>query len=114
MNQQIKEYNEYIVGDVLGHIPQVNSRAMFGGYGLYFDGTIFGLITGPDELRFKVDDTNRKQYEDLGSTPFVYDGHKGKKVTVMQYYLVPEPVIEDREMVEEWLLQSVSISRNKK
>jgi DNA transformation protein len=114
MAQPIKDYTEYIVGDVLGHIPTISSRAMFGGYGLYYEGVIFGIITDVDELRFKVDDSNRKQYENMGSTPFVYTGHKDKKPSIMQYYLVPTEIQEDRERVEEWLLQSVEISKQKK
>jgi len=109
----MKDFSEYVVGDVLGHVDGVTARAMFGGYGLYLDGVIFGIITAADELRFKVDDTNRAQYESFGSTPFVYTGHSGKKPSIMQYYLVPEEVLENRELVEEWLLQSVAISKTK-
>jgi len=114
MDTKMKDYVDYVLGDVLGHVPGVTARAMFGGYGLYQDGVIFGIITDVDELRFKVDDSNRAQYEALGSTPFTYTGHKHKQPTVMQYYLVPEAVQEDRERVEEWLLQSVAISATRK
>lgn len=113
MKAAMEDYKEYVVGDVLGHLEDVTARAMFGGYGLYYKDVIFGIITDVDELRFKVDDTNRKQYEAMGSTPFEYHGHKGK-VTVMQQYLVPTEIQEDREKVEEWLLQSVEISRQSK
>lgn len=110
----MKDYLEYVLGDVLGHVEGVRSRAMFGGYGLYLDGDIFGIITDVDELRFKVDDSNRAQYEALGSAPFVYTGHTDKKPVTMNYYTVPEAVQEDRAHVEEWLLQSVAITRGAK
>ena len=114
MNSAMKDYVDVVLGDVLGHITDLSARAMFGGYGLYCHGVIFGIITDVDELRFKVDDSNRAQYEALGSTPFVYTGHKGGKPVTMQYYVVPEVVQEDRERVEEWLLQSVAISATRK
>lgn len=109
----MKSYYEYVLGDVLGHIDGITSRAMFGGYGLYLDGAIFGIITGDGELRFKVADANRAQYEQAGSSPFVYTGHKDKKPSVMQYWLVPEAVQEDRELVEEWVRQSAALSEKK-
>jgi len=109
----MKDYHEYVMGDVLGHVEGVASRPMFGGYGLYLNGAIFGIITDVDELRFKVDETNRAQYEALGSTPFEYTGRKDKKAVVMSYYLVPEEVQEDREKIESWTRQSAALSKRR-
>lgn len=106
----MKAYAEYVVHDVLGHLEGVTARPMFGGYGLYLNGQIFGIITEPDEVRFKVGERNREQYEALGSTPFVYTGHKNKKPVTMQYYLVPEEVQEDRERIARWVHQSAQLS----
>ena len=111
MDAAMEQYHAYVMGDVLGHIAGITSRKMFGGYGLYLDGAIFGIITDVDELRFKVDASNRAQYEALGSTPFVYTGHKNKKPVTMNYYLVPEKVQEDRERLEEWVRQSAALSK---
>jgi DNA transformation protein len=113
MDQAIKSFHEYVTGDVLGHIDGITSRAMFGGYGIYLDGTIFAIITGDGELRFKVDDSNRAQYEAISSTPFVYTGHKDKKPTIMSYYLIPEDMMEDRERIETWARQSAALSKKK-
>jgi DNA transformation protein and related proteins len=112
--KEMDGYCAYVLSDVLGHIDDITSKKMFGGYGLYYNGIIFGIITDVDELRFKVDDVTRSQYEERGSTPFVYTGHTGKKPSVMQYYLVPEEVQEDRELVEQWLLDAVAVSKRTK
>lgn len=111
MDQPIKDFHEFVVYDVLGHIEGITSKAMFGGYGLCLDGKIFGIITGVDELRFKVDDTNRAVYEQMGSTPFVYTGHKNKKPVVMNYYLVPETVMENREEIERLVVVSAALGK---
>jgi TfoX/Sxy family transcriptional regulator of competence genes len=50
MDNAMKQYCEYVVHDVLGHIKGITARAMFGGYGLYLDGAIFGIIADTDEL----------------------------------------------------------------
>jgi DNA transformation protein len=111
----IDTYCTYVLSDMLGHIDGITSKKMFGGYGLYYKGTIFGIITDVDELRFKVDDTTRPQYEERGSTPFVYTGHTSHTMpTVMQYYLVPDEVQEERELVEQWLLDAVAVSKRAK
>lgn len=111
MNKAITDFHDYVITDILGHIEGITSRKMFGGYGIYLDGNIFAIITDDAELRFKVDDSNRSQYEELGSTPFVYTGHKKRGPVTMNYYLVPEEIMEDREKIEAWAQQSASLSK---
>ena len=111
MQKPIDTFHEYVMGDVLGHIDGITSRKMFGGYGIYLDGVIFSIITDDGELRFKVDDSNMAQYEERGSTPFLYTGHKNKKPTTMPYWLLPEEIMEDREKIEEWVRDSARISQ---
>ncbi len=91
---------DYVVSDLLGHIPGISARAMFGGYGLYQDGVIFGIIAG-DELYFKVGESNKARYERMHSRPFVYTGH-GKPMS-MSYWLVNT---EDRELLREMVHES--------
>jgi len=70
---------------------------MFGGAGLYRQGIMFGLIAD-DKAYLRVDDSNRKSFEDAGSEPF----HPyGKKVT-MPYYEVPIEVLEDQRDFCAW------------
>ena len=106
---------EFIVGDVLCDTSNITARKMFGGYSLYLDGIIFGLITSDSELYFKVDDSNRHYYETMDSHPFVYSDWKDKrrKAVTMPYWLIPEEVIEDREKITELMELSVNIGRNK-
>jgi len=113
LQKPIDIFHEYVIHDVLGHIKGITSRKMFGGYGLYLDGAIFSIITDVDELRFKVDDSNREQYEAIGSTPFIYHGHKNRKPTIMNYYLIPKEIMEDRDTLHEWVEQSAALSRKK-
>ncbi|MDC1205298.1 TfoX/Sxy family protein, partial [Candidatus Pacebacteria bacterium] len=103
MHKPIDDFKDYIVEDVLGHIENVTSKRMFGGYSLYLDGDIFGMITSDTDLFFKVDDTNRDRYEAIGSYPFVYSGWKDpkRKPITMPYWHISEDIMEDREAVEE-------------
>ena len=114
MTKPIDDFHDYVIADVLGHIDGITSKKMFGGYSLYLDGAIFGLITGDDELRFKANDETKLKYEALGGQQFIYSGHKNRKPTGMPYWQVPEEVMEDRERIEEWARESASLSRKKK
>jgi len=113
MSKPIADFHDYVMADVLGHIENITSKRMFGGYGIYLDGVIFAIITSDSELYFKVGDENRAQFETLGSSQFIYKGHKNKKPTPMPYWIVPEEIMEDREKIEEWARQSAVLSKKK-
>ena len=69
--QKDSEFHDYILYDLLGDDPHITSQKMFGGYGLYQDGIIFGLIID-DTLYFKVGEENKAGYDEYGSKPFRY------------------------------------------
>lgn len=105
-------FHEFIMQDLLHRIPGISSRSMFGGYGIYKDGFIFGLIAD-DELYFKVDELNKAAYEKAGSEPFMYQRGSHPK-TAMPYWKVPADVMEDRELIAIWVDKSVAASRRSK
>ena len=91
------EFLRYIL-DQLRDLGVVTSRKMFGGAGLYLDGTIFALIAY-DTLYFKVDETNRPDYEEAGMEPFrPFD----ETSYVMSYYEVPIDVLEESDELVAW------------
>jgi len=77
----------------------VEGKRMFGGFGIFLDGRMFGLIAR-DELYFKVDDANRPAYEAAGSGPFTYE-RKGKPAS-LNYWRVPDVVYEDPSSLISW------------
>jgi DNA transformation protein len=95
----------------LSPICPVESRAMFGGYGLFADGVIFALIAH-NILYFKVDDGNRGDYIDSGMLPFSYMG-KHKPIQ-MSYYQIPETVWADLEILAVWVEKAIAAGRRTK
>jgi DNA transformation protein len=81
---------------------------MFGGVGLFQDGLMFGLIAD-DVLYFKVDDSNRGDYQKAGMGPF----RPRKKSPAISYYQVPIDVLEDRETLAQWAHRSFAVARQK-
>jgi len=72
---------------------------MFGGYGLYLDGIMLGLIAY-DTLYFKVDDGNRDDYIKAGTGPFTYEGKR--RPVQMSYYEIPEAILDDPAALAKW------------
>lgn len=106
-----RDFNDYIVNDVMKDIPGITSRSMFGGWGIYQNGIFFALISDC-ELYFKVDSANIEDYRKRGSHPFVYE-NKGRKME-MSYWLIPEEILEDRALLPEWIEKSIKAKSRKK
>ena len=96
--------------DQLGDLSGVHDRAMFGGVGLYANELFFGILAS-DVLYFKVDDSNRQDYESAGSRPF--KPYPGQTMT-MGYYAVPIEVVEDATTLVRWATRAVHVARTSK
>jgi DNA transformation protein len=101
-------YRDFVV-EQLGRVSPVTARSMFGGVGLYVRGLFFALIA-EDRLYFKVDDSNRPDFERLGREPFRPFGEE----KAMGYYEVPADVLEDCERLEEWMMKAIEVARRSK
>jgi DNA transformation protein len=80
---------------------------MFGGVGVYSDGFFFALMDD-DTLYLKVDDSNRTDFEARGLGPFRPFGEGGE---TMQYYPVPEDVLEVPEALRPWADKALDVAR---
>lgn len=88
-------------------VPTLRARNMFGGVGVYA-GDLFFALMDDDVLYFKVDDANRRRFEERGMGPFRPGGPTGE---VMQYYEVPADVLEDVETLTPWAQEAVEVAR---
>jgi DNA transformation protein and related proteins len=97
----MKTSNEFAVhaAELLSTVGHVVAQRMFGGHGLYCDGTMFALIAG-DALYLKVDEANRSEFERAGATPFAYET-RGRWI-VMSYFSAPDQALESRELAAPW------------
>src|SRR5262245_24862538 len=76
----------------------VTAGSMFGGVGLSYRGTFFGILAR-DTLYLKVGDSNRGDYERTGTKPFKpYQDRRG----TMKYYAVPVGVLESAPELARW------------
>ena len=97
----------------LDGVRLIVTKRMFGGVGIYSDGTFFAVIDN-DTLFFKVDETLARRYRDKGMPPFApIPGAKPPKGTP-GYYQVPPDVLEDRDALARWAKDSLAIAASSK
>jgi DNA transformation protein and related proteins len=89
---------EYLL-ELMQAIPAVTAKRMFGGYGLFRAGLMFGLVAD-DVLYLKVDEENRAEFEARGLEPFVY--LKDGKPMPMSYYQAPGEALDDPDAMTTW------------
>ncbi|WP_257450962.1 TfoX/Sxy family protein [Archangium lipolyticum] len=102
---RMDSYVEYTL-ELLEPLGPVQARNMFGGWGLYQGGRMFGLIA-EDRLYLKTDDTTRPAFESAGGEPFVYDAGKGRKPVTMSYWTPPPEASDDAHALLPWARRAV-------
>lgn len=88
----------------------IRERSMFGGVGIY-GGDLFFALIAEDTLYFKVDDTNRPDFESRGMGPFRPYGDSGE---IMQYYQVPDDLLENPDALGPWVEKAIAVARAKR
>ena len=98
-------YRSFVI-EQLEHFSSITAKNMFGGVGLYAEDYFFALIAD-DQLYFKVDDSNRPDFEVAGMEPFRPYGDE----RAMQYYEVPIAVLEDVDALRDWAAKAVEVAQ---
>lgn len=83
--------------DALEELGDVDARRMFGGHGIFRDGTMFAIVH-QGRVYLKVDDDSRPDFEARGSEPF----RPNVRQTLRTYYEVPADVLEDDAQLLAW------------
>jgi len=94
----MSEFVDYL-HEVFEQFGQIHARRMFGGYGIYHDGIMFGLVAD-DTLYLKADETTVVSFESRGLDQFGYQ--KGSKLVKLSYYQAPEEVLDNPEDAARW------------
>ena len=112
MPKKDQSFHDYVMSDLFADMPDVRSRAMFGGWGIYKNALMFAIIVD-GELYFKVDGRNRAQFEEAGSHPFVFHKPSGGAIT-MSYWLAPEAAFDNSQLLLETVESAVAAALRSK
>jgi len=73
---------------------------MFGGFGLYRDGIIFGILRRDGDIYLKSDEETAEQFRAAGSQAFAYD-KEGRRFT-LSYWALPSEALDDPDALKLW------------
>jgi DNA transformation protein len=92
------EYIAHLI-EVFADFGELEPRRMFGGYGMYYDDIMIGLVAD-ESLYLKTDDVSAPEFEEWELQQFEY--HRHDKVIPMSYYMAPDIVFDNRQAAVEW------------
>ena len=84
-------------------------RRMFGGAGIYADGTMFGLVA-EGVIYLKADEHNAPAFERENLPPFTYATKDGKR-GVMSYRRMPERLYDDPDELVTWARDALAAAQ---
>ena len=99
----MSQFVEYL-HEVFERIGPIGIRKMFGGYGIYRNELMFGLVA-EDTLYLKADAVNAGFFEKEGLGQFGYS--KDGRTIKMSYYEAPDGIMDDREQAAIWARRSI-------
>ncbi|MEZ5816239.1 MAG: TfoX/Sxy family protein [Hyphomicrobiaceae bacterium] len=98
-----------LLDEVLAPLGPVSIKRMFGGYGLFLDGLMFGLVSG-GQLYFKTGESDRDMFKAEGLGPFTYT-KKGETAVLTSYWQAPERLLDDPDEMVQWARTAIGAAR---
>jgi DNA transformation protein and related proteins len=90
----------------------VTVRRMFGGAGIYADGTMFALVAD-GVIYLKAGETNAAMFEREGLAPFTYSRGSGQGI-VMSYRRMPDRLYDDPDELAVWARAALAAANRPK
>jgi DNA transformation protein len=99
--KSVRRANEFIehLNEVFRLFGAIHSKRMFGGYGVYHNALMIGLVAD-DTLYLKTDALSARLFSEAGSVPFEYT--KRGVAMKMSYASAPVEVFDDPEIAKMW------------
>jgi DNA transformation protein len=86
--------------DDLQPLGDVQPKRMFGGYGVFLDGTMFALVDASGGVFLRGDDTTADEFAGAGSS----------KHGRMPYWEIPDAVRSDADQLVAWARRALTIA----
>lgn len=90
----------------LERLPELEVRRMFGGAGIYAEGTMFGILDD-GRVYLKTDDASRAAFVELGTGPF----RASKTMVIKSYYEVHPEVLDDEDAFLAWARRALEVAK---
>lgn len=88
--------------ELFSGIGEMTTRKMFGGLGIYSEGTIFAILMSDGVLKLKGAGEMAEVFEREGWDRWTYSREGSDKTTAMPYWTVPDALLDDPEEASAW------------
>lgn len=95
------DLSQKLLIEKLKQISGITSKKMFGGYGIFHDGKMFGLVNSNGKIYFKSNESIQSQFDASNAV------QHGK----MPYFSLHEEVFNDIDLLNKWAQKSIEISK---
>jgi DNA transformation protein and related proteins len=85
--------------DLLGAVGQVQTKRMFGGYGVYVDDVFVAIVTG-DNLYLKTDDQTLQRFTAAGGAQFCFIARG--KLQATHFWSAPADAMDSPALMQPW------------
>ena len=99
------------IRETLAAAPDLRTRRMFGGVGVFSGDRMFALAVG-DTLYLKSDAETAADFDALGLEPFRY-GTKHGDLREISYRRAPDEIWEDPDVAEAWTRRALGAALRK-
>ena len=87
--------------DLFAGVGEITTRKMFGGLGIYANGTIFAVKMSDGAVKLKGMGDMAQVFTDEGWQPWTYTRKDGA-ASSMPYWTMPDELLDDPEAASEW------------
>jgi DNA transformation protein len=99
------------IRELFGEFGPVSVRRMFGGAGVFVDGTMIALVSR-GVIFLKADDETIPRFEAEGQGPFTYATKNGEH-TLTSYWRMPDRLYDDPGELAVWARAAHAIAQSK-
>lgn len=97
--------------ELFSDIPDLSTRKMFGGLGIYSDGVIFALMKSDSQLMLKAQDADfTARLAEFGAEKWAYTRKNGAQAS-MPYWTLPDAALDDPDMAVTLAREALALLR---
>lgn len=89
-------------------VGPMSTRKMFGGLGIYAEGTIFAVLMSDGVLKLKGAGAMVDVFENEGWERWTYSREGSETVTAMPYWTVPDALLDDPDAASDWARRALA------
>ena len=94
--------------DLFGDVGPITTRKMFGGLGIYSEGTIFAILMSDGQLKLKGAGDMIETFDAEGWERWTYTRDGSDKITAMPYWSLPDALLDDPDEASAWAQRALA------